>query len=211
MDNIILIGAGGHSKVVQDIVLTTPNVKLSAILDDAFTHTIKKDDLIFANTSYINEINQEEFLFCIAIGNNHIRKKIFERLSIPLKQYAKLIHPSAVVSCSAKIGNGTVIMPNAVINAGTVVGNHCIVNTGSVIEHDNAIGSYVHVSPNTTLSGTVTVEDGTHIGAGATVIPGKSIGTWTTVGAGAVVIEDIGSYITAVGVPAVKINTIDKG
>lgn len=211
MDNMILIGAGGHSKVIQDIVLTTPNIKLYAVLDEAFNHTIKKDGLIYANTNFINEINQNEFLFCIAIGNNNTRKNIFERLSIPLQQYAKLIHPSAVVSNSARIGNGTVVMPNAVINADTRVGNHCIVNTGSVIEHDNAIGSYVHVSPNATLSGTVTVEDGTHIGAGATVIPGKSIGTWATVGAGAVVIEDIESYVTAVGVPAVKINTIDKG
>src|SRR5699024_8395399 len=111
-------------------------------------HTIKKDGLIYANTNFINEINQNEFLFCIAIGNNNTRKNIVERLSIPLQQYAKLIHLSAVVSNSARKGNGTVDMPNAVINEDTRVGNHCIENTGSVIEHDNKIGSYVHIYSN---------------------------------------------------------------
>src|SRR5699024_422623 len=115
-------------KVIQDNVLTTSNIKIYAVLDEAFNHKIKKDGLIYANTKFINEINQNEFLFCIAIGNNNTRKNIFERLSIPLQQYTKLIHPSAVVSNSARIGNGTVVMPNAVINADTRLGNHCIVH-----------------------------------------------------------------------------------
>src|SRR5699024_2316605 len=140
MDNMILIGAGGHSKVIQDIVLTTPNIKLYSVISESFNHTIKKYGLIYANTNFINEINQNEFLFCIAIGNNNTPKNIFERLSIPLQQYAKLIHPSAVVIHSARIGNGIVVMPNVVINADTRGGNHCLVNKGLVILHANVIG-----------------------------------------------------------------------
>lgn len=206
MNKLILVGAGGHSEVVQDIVAANGNLDLYAIVDDAFNETVETDGIIHANTNLIEKLDINDYEFCIAIGNNHVRKKLYEKFNIPVDKYVTLIHPSAVISKSAKIGYGTVVMPNAVINADTVTGNHCIVNTNAVVEHDNVLADYVHVSPSATLAGTVSVGEGTHIGAGAVVIPGKNVGKWSVVGAGAVVIRNISENVTAVGNPAREIN-----
>ncbi|WP_188454966.1 acetyltransferase [Virgibacillus oceani] len=202
MSKLILIGAGGHSKVIKDIVALEMEMDLYAIVDDAIDQTEKLDKIIYANTSLLDSLNLKEYKFCIAIGNNYVRKKLFKKFSIPIEQYVTLIHPSAVISKGAKIGYGTVVMPNVVINADTTIGNHCIVNTNSVVEHDNILSDFVHVSPSATLSGVVSVGEGTHIGAGAVVIPVMNIGSWNTVGAGAVVVGDLDDNVTAVGVPA---------
>lgn len=202
VEHIVLIGAGGHSKVIQDIINTSNSIKLSAILDDTYNETVIEDGITHGPIHFLNDLNKNDFKFCIAIGNNETRKKLYKSLNIPLDRYVTLIHPSAIISPNVKIGNGTVIMPRAVINADVEVGNHCIVNTGAVVEHDNIISSYAHISPNATLAGTVKVGEGTQIGAGATVIQGKSIGDWSTIGAGAVVIENVSNNVTAVGVPA---------
>lgn len=202
MNKLILIGNGGHSKVIQDIVQSAGNLELYAILDDNLVETSKKNGILYSNIDYMNMINIQDFYFLIAIGDNLVRRNIYEKLSIPVNQYAVLIHPSAVISKSAKLGNGTVIMPNAVVNAASVVGNHTIINTGAIVEHDNSLGDYVHISPNATLSGTVTVKEGAHIGSAATVIPSKTIGSWSKIGAGAVVVDDITDGVTVVGVPA---------
>ncbi|MFC2947720.1 acetyltransferase [Virgibacillus sediminis] len=205
MDKLILIGAGGHSKVIQDIANASNEFETFAVVDDAIDGTNQTDGIIYANTSFIDSLQVEHFKFCIAIGNNATRREIFATLGIPIEQYAVLIHPTAVVSKSAEIGNGTVVMPNAVVNADSIIGKHCIVNTAAVVEHDNRMEDYVHISPNVTLSGIVSIGEGTHVGSGATVIPGKIIGCWCTIGAGAVVVGNIGKHVTAAGVPAKKI------
>ena len=202
MTKLILIGAGGHSKVIQDIVAENKHLKLYAILDDSLNDTVEIDGVIYSSTRLLDSLRKEDYKYCIAIGSNHIRKKLFEKLCIPMKQYITLIHPSAVISKTAKIGHGTVVMPNAVINADSVIGNHSIINTASIVEHENVLEDYVHVSPNSTLTGTVSVGEGAHVGAGATVIPGKRIGSWSIIGAGAVVINNITDSITVVGTPA---------
>ncbi len=202
MTKLILIGASGHSKVIQDIVAENEDLTLYAIVDDAIEKTNEVNGIIYANTAFLSSLNVEEYTFCLAIGNNADRKKLFERLAIPLEQYETLIHPRAVISRSAKIGYGTVIMPNAVVNADAAVGNHCIVNTAAVVEHDNKLGDYVHVSPNVGLCGKVSVGEGSHVGIGAIVIPGKKVGTWSIVGAGAVVVKDVSDGMTVIGVPA---------
>ena len=202
MTKLILIGAGGHSKVIQDIIAENKDLMLYAILDDSFNETVEVEGVFYSSTRLLDSLRHEDYKYCIAIGSNHIRKKLFEKLCIPMNQYITLIHPSAVISKTAKIGNGTVVMPNVVINADCVIGNQTIINTGSIVEHDNILEDYVHVSPNVTLTGTVFVGEGTHIGAGAVVIPGKRIGSWSIIGAGGVVIDNITDNITVVGTPA---------
>lgn len=202
MDDIILIGAGGHSKVIKEIISSSKIGRIHAILDDAITIRKVEGGVIYSDMSFINEINIMDFKYCICIGSNKVRETIYNKMNLPIENYITLIHPTAVISKSAKLGFGTVIMPNAVINADTKVGNHCIINSGAVVEHDNEIGDFAHISPNATLTGTVTIGEGSHIGAGSTIIPGKQVGSWATIGAGAVVIENIESHVTAVGIPA---------
>lgn len=210
---IVIVGDGGHSKVVQDIISADRNHKVVGYLDDRYETCVKQGPIRYGPISLGEEMlsNDRDLKFVIAIGNNQIRKYITKRLNLSLEFYATFVHPSAIVSPSAKLGYGTVIMANGVINAEASVGNHVILNSGAIIEHDNEIGDFVHVSPNATLAGAVKVGEGTHIGASATVIPNVTIGNWSTIGAGTTVIHDVPSDCTAVGVPARIIKKKIKG
>ncbi|MBO1579747.1 acetyltransferase [Bacillus sp. XF8] len=201
---IIMIGAGGHSKVIRDIIRSYGNYEIIGQLDDVYEQLKVEDGVYFgpisAAVTLMNEHTDTKFV--IAIGNNRIRKLIMERLEIPVHRYVTLIHKQSIVSLSAKIGAGTVVMPGAIINADAKIGNHVIVNTGAIIEHDNKVKDFAHISPNAVLTGSVTVGTGVHIGAGANVIPNITIGDWSIIGAGATVICDIAASCTAVGIPA---------
>src|SRR5699024_7800976 len=165
MINVILIGAGGHSKVIQDIVKSHTELTLHAVLDQNFKDRFIDNDVIYGHTDLIGEFVRQDFYFCIAIGNNKVRETLVKKLPIPNNRYISLIHPTATISSIATIGIGTVVMPQSVINADTVIGDHVIINSRAVVEHDNIINDFVHISPNATLAGTVTVEKGTHIGS----------------------------------------------
>ncbi|MGX2961372.1 acetyltransferase [Peribacillus sp. JNUCC 23] len=202
--NIAIIGKGGHSKVIEDIIFSNIEYEIVAYLDDQY------EDVKVVNGMYYGPIIGaqkmivffDELTFVIAIGNNQVRKSIADQLGLADHCFATLIHSQAVVSSSATIGRGTVVMASAVINADAKIGNHTIINTNAVVEHENTIHDFVHISPSVTLTGTVTVEEGAHIGAGAVVIPNVQIGEWSVIGAGATVIHDIPANCTAVGVPA---------
>jgi acetyltransferase EpsM len=211
---IAIIGQGGHSKVIQDIVQSNVGYQIVGYLDDKFKKVTIKDHVHIGPISSVYELIDQcnNIRFVIAIGNNKVRQSITQKLDLPVEYYATLIHKSAVISPSAKIGYGTVVMPHAIVNADTKIGHHTIINSCSVIEHDNTIGDFVHVSPNVTLAGDTKIEEGTHVGAGATVIPGVRIGSWSTIGAGATVINDLPANCTAVGVPArIKFNHVTEG
>lgn len=207
---IAIIGHGGHSKVIQDIILSNNEYEIVGYLDDRYENIVTVDNLYFGpiSTAYdmINYFHQINFV--IAIGNNKVRKAIVKKLCLSDEFYITLIHKTAVVSPSAKVGNGTVVMPNVVINADTQIGNHAIINTGSVVEHDNIIGDFVHISPRATLTGSVLIEEGAHIGAAATIIPSVKVREWSIIGAGAVVINDMPPKCIAVGIPAKVINEV---
>jgi|SRR5699024_1015640 len=202
MNNLIIIGNGGHSKVVQDIVKAQNKYSIYAVLDDAIEDTVINNDIIFSNIDFLNQLDKENFFYVIAIGNNQIRKKIVKKIDVSNERYATVIHPSAIISESSKISYGTLVMPKVVINANTLIGNHCIINTNATIEHDNKLESFVHVSPGTILSGRVKIGSETHLGSGTVVIPNINIGSESIIGAGTVITKDIPNNVTAVGVPA---------
>lgn len=191
--NVIVIGAGGHGKVIADIIVANKD-HFIGYLDDDLTKSV-----LGAINDYSKYDNCE---FVIGIGNNETRKKIS---SLPIKWYSA-IHPSAVISPSAIIGEGTVVMPNAVINADAVIGKHCIINTGAIIEHDDAINDYAHISVGAKLGGTVTIGRQSMIGIGATVKNNITIQENAIIGAGAVVVKNVEKSGTYIGVPAKLLN-----
>lgn len=205
--NIVIIGAGGHAKVIADIIAKSGDTLLG-FLDD----NIEKGTRIIADYKVIGNLNnrfpmsvtQEDIEFIIAIGDNEKRKEISEKS--PNIKYYKAIHPSAQIGLDVKIEEGTVVMANAVINSSTKIGKHCIINTGAIIEHDNIIENYVHISPNATLCGTVTVGEETHIGAGTTIKNNINICKKCIIGAGAVVVKNIEEEGKYVGIPVTKMN-----
>ena len=212
--NIAIIGQGGHSKVITDLVRLNNDHVIIGYFDD------KYEKLTIVNNTYFGPIQLAKKLlnyfkdikFLIAVGDNKTRNLLAQNLGLSEEYYISLIHPSAIISPSAKIGHGTVIMANSVVHAGTEIGNHSIINTCAVVEHDNRLGDFVHISPNATLTGAVLVEEGVHIGAGANIIPNMTIGKWAVIGAGSTVIKNIPSHCTAVGIPAkVKMKNVQGG
>ncbi|MCS7461033.1 acetyltransferase [Paenibacillus doosanensis] len=201
---LAVIGEGGHSKVILDLIRAEESYSLTAILDDKYDSLMLRDGVYVGPVASAFRLlkHMAGLKFVVAIGNNEVRKSIVSRLGLSNEHYVSLVHKTAVISKSASIGQGTVIMANTIVNADAHVGNHSIINTGAIIEHDNRIGDFVHVAPKATLTGAVIAREGTMIGAGATIIPGKNIGDWAVIGAGATVISDIPSHCTAVGTPA---------
>ncbi|MBS9775998.1 MAG: acetyltransferase [Fusobacterium sp.] len=211
MKNIVIIGAGGHAKVVADIILKRKselNEKLNIIgfLDDNYKNLKYKkifDISILGKMDLIKEFKNKDYYYVVAIGNNKIREKIVKENS-ELKYYTA-IHPSVIIGNEVEIKDGTVVMANVVINSYSYIGKHCILNTASIIEHDNLIEDYVHISPNSTLCGGVKIDKYTWVGAGSTVIQGINIGENNMIGAGSVVLNKIDGNIIVVGNPARKI------
>lgn len=201
MKKIVLLGNGGHSKVIQAMIHRTDGYILAGILDQAIESYYETNNVFYDNTdSLSNYIN--DYLFVIAIGDNYIRDSIIKRHNLNENNFTSIIDANAIITPDISIGTGTVVMPGVVINPGSTIGKHSIVNTRAVVEHDNTLGDFVHISPNATLAGTVTVKDFVHVGSGATVIPNKTVHQHSVIGAGAVVTEDIDENSVAVGVPA---------
>lgn len=202
--DMYLYGASGHCKVIIDVITESGKSEIKGILDDN-----PKLDMIFNipvfNTKMFETFSDKQLI--IAVGDNRTRKKIVENISAI---YKIGIHPKSIVSCYAKIDEGTVVMAGAILNPDAIIGKHCIINTAAVIEHDCKLDDFVHISPNAALAGGVAVGEGTHIGIGATVIQGIKIGKWVTIGAGTVVINDVPDYAVVVGNPG-KIIKYNKG
>ena len=196
-EQVIVIGGGGHAKVVIDCILASGD-SVCGILDDALETGSRILDIpVIGKTTDYRNVSDRKFI--IAIGNNAVRRHIAESMQV---QWYTAVHPHAIVSKFAQIDVGSVVLANAVINAGAFIGKHCIINTGAIAEHDNHIADYVHLSPSVSLGGTVSVGEGTHIGIGATVRNNIQICGGCTIGAGAVVVKDITEPGIYVGVPA---------
>ncbi len=209
--NVVVIGHGGHSKVISDVIHASEGNKVIGYLDSKYEEVVMINNLFLGPISSVIHIKEKnkDVKFLMAIGNNKTRKAIVEMLDLTMDDYITITHPSASISSSAKIGRGTVVMPNTVINADAVIGDHCIINTGSIVEHDCLLEDYVHLCPNSTITGTVTLGEGVFLGSSSTIIPNKRIGAWTTIGAGATVIDDLPEFCVAVGTPAkVKVENI---
>lgn len=183
-----LYGASGHGKVIKEI-LEAQGVRVDGFIDDNPEIGQLCGLPVLHSADKVDEV-------IVSIGVNSTRKKVTKKL---ICRFPLAVHPSAVCSLSATIGEGTVVMAGAIINAESVIGNHCIINTGSSIDHECVIGNYVHISPHVTLCGNVRVGEGSWIGAGSTIIPGVRIGRWCVVGAGSVVTKDIPDGYLAVG------------
>lgn len=208
MKKIVLIGAGGHCKVIIDIIRSTNEYEIIGITDNNVTSRVF-DIPIIGDDTILGSIHNTgvDYAF-IAIGslkNINIRNNIYANLKNIGFKLPVLIHKSAIVSPFSYIGEGTCIMPGAIVNPGVNIEENCIVNTGSVIEHDCNIGYNTHISPNVSIAGGVNIGFNSHLGIGCTIIQERNIGNNVTIGAGSVVIKDIKDFTLAVGVPSREI------
>jgi sugar O-acyltransferase (sialic acid O-acetyltransferase NeuD family) len=203
---MIILGAGGHTKVLIDALLrqsanllgiTDPNpgkigesiLGVPVIGDDDKIRAYSPDSIELVNG--IGIINSEKR-----------RQQIFENFKRQGYKFASVIHDSAVLLSEVELSEGVQIMAGAVIQPGSKIGTNSIINSKACIDHDSIIGDHVHVAPGVTISGGVQIGDGTLIGAGATIIQGIIIGAYSIVAAGAVVIRDVLDGMTVMGIPA---------
>ena len=195
MANTYLFGASGHGKVIKDI-LNANGVKVEAFVDD------NSELNECAGRPVLHDVKGRSPMI-VSIGNCRIHKQVVERLIAINKdiEFATAIHPSAVVSPSAKIGEGTVVMAGAVINADAVIGRHCIINTGATVDHDCVIEDYCHIAPGAHISGATHIGEGTWFGVGACAIQCLNIGKWNLIGAGSVVVKDLPDNVVVYGNP----------
>ncbi|WP_160112402.1 acetyltransferase [Salicibibacter kimchii] len=206
MKRVVVLGNGGHGKVIQDIINHySTEYQLAGVLDDHYTSFVNNGMNFFegliSDANYLSR-SYPDLFFIVGIGDNRARKSVVDKLDIPRHRYATVIHPSAMISPTSEIGNGVAVIAGAIVNPHSQINDHVILNTSSSVGHDCQIEDYVHISPRVAIAGGTKVQEGAHLGIGSVTIPGVEVGRWSTVGAGGVVTDHIPDDTLAVGVPA---------
>lgn len=207
----LIWGAGGHGKVVADLVRSLGHTVLGYVDGDpaklGFVAEPGGTKVIMTEGDFVPQCKDDRPLMpgaatavAIAIGANQARLLAADR--VPHDLMPPLAHPSAVVSASATLGAATVVFPNAVVNAAARIGRAVIVNSAAVVEHDCVVGDGVHIAPGAIVLGGANVHDLAWLGAGSVVLPEVRVGFRAVVGAGAVVTRDVPDGATVVGNPA---------
>ena len=204
----VVVGAGAQGRVTLETWRAArPDARFVFLDDDASLHG---RDILGARVegpvARAKDLGGEVL---VALGNNRTRLSVAQKLE-GLVRFGVAIHPSAIVSPSAKIGAGTVILPRAVVHTGANVGEHVVINTGVVVEHDAEIARGASLSPGTTSGGRIVVGEGAFVGTGVTLGPRVRVGSGSVVGAGSVVVRDIPDGVLAYGVPARAVRAIDE-
>ncbi len=203
---ILILGAGGHGRVVLDILLASRRHDVAGFLDNnAAVHGRRVDGLpvhgaIDDLADKAAELDVQGAI--VAIGDNGVRRGLARLVDQSGLELVSAVHPSATLAHNATIGRNTVIAAGAVVCAHCQVGDSVILNTGCIIDHQTVICEGCHVCPGVRIAGRVLVEPGAFIGIGATIVPKVTLGYESIIGAGSVVIEDVPPMTTVVGVPA---------
>jgi sugar O-acyltransferase (sialic acid O-acetyltransferase NeuD family) len=202
---VVIVGAGGHGRVVLDILIRARRTKVVGFLDsNPATHGRRMDGVpILGDLSALSDLRKQGVEGAIvAIGDNGVRRSFADEIEASGIEMINAIHPSANLAHNVRIGRNVVIAAGALVCAHCQIGDSAILNTGSIVDHESMIGTAAHICPGARLAGRVSVESGAFIGIGATVLQGLRIGCEAIVGGGAVVIRDVPRMETVVGVPA---------
>lgn len=207
MSGLLVVGAGGHGRVVADTAMEDGRWDKIAFLDDRYAQI---DSImnwpVLGTLLQAQEYLQEYPDLIVALGENSLRVKLlmsYKKLGFKLPV---LVHPSAFVSRAARVNPGTVVFPRAAVNAGAGIGFGSIINTGAVVDHDCLLGEGVHICPGASLAGDVKVGNYSWVGIGTSVIQNVTIGENVFIGAGSVIVKDIGSNVKVFGVPGRVVN-----
>ena len=203
---VLVIGAGGHAKVLIEALLASSAV-IAGIVDSdrSLAGSMVLGVPVLGGDEVVGEFPPEEIHLVNGLGSTGLpgaRRRIFDEFRGLGYYFASVVHPSAIVASDVVLHEGAQVMAGAVIQPGASIGGNSIVNTRASVDHDCVIAAHVHVAPGVTMSGGVRVGEATHIGTAAAVIQGVSIGRGCLVAAGAVVTRDIADGAKVRGVPA---------
>ena len=199
---IVVIGAGGHARVIVDC-LRMAGWNVIGCTDSDPTPRNCAGVPVIGTDDMLGKLRDDGIAhaFC-ALGNNRLRQRVGDGLVGFGFALPAIICPSAIVSPSVQIGAGVAILPGAVVNVDSVIGALAIINTNASVDHDGIIGRAAHIGPGTALAGKVEVGERTFIATGSAVIPQRRIGSDSLIGAGSVVISDLPANVVAFGNPA---------
>ena len=201
-NNLIVIGSGGHARVVADAARSAGFV-LHGFIDINYhgqnEHILERP--VIGGIELLHELDNQKYSIIVAIGDNS--KRAYHYLQAQKKGFSTptVIHPTAVVSNDCLIENGVFINTSAIINAEAIIRENAIINTSAIIEHEVVVGEHSHIGPGVKVGGRTIIGKRTFIGIGASVIDKVKIGTNVIIGAGSVIIENVKNNCTVVGVP----------
>lgn len=203
---LVVVGAGGHARPVVDAAMES-GWEVVGILDVDYSGEAERilARPVLGGLEILARPDHENTHVIVAIGDGKRRAKLYDDIACTGRRFASVVHPTAIVSLHARVGDGTFVNAGAIVNAGVTIGQDCIINTGAIVDHECAIGRHAHVGPGVRLGGRVRVGDYSFLGIGATVIDKIVIGSEAIVGAGSVVIRNVEQGATVVGVPAARI------
>ena len=211
----VVLGAGGHGRVLVDLLHRLGEPVPAAVLDpDEDLHGTKVLDVpVRGADELLSEFAPADYVLVNGVGSvrsTRPRRDLYLHHRDRGYRFATLVHPNGDVARDTVLGQGVQVLSGAVVNPGAEVGENAIVNTGAVVEHDCTLGAHVHAATGAVAAGGVRLGEGVHLGAGATVIQGVEVGERTVIGAGAVVIRDLPPGVVAVGVPARIVDEIEE-
>lgn len=198
---LVVIGAGGHCRAVIDIAQSA-GLLPSVVVDTRFAGQTEEILGVVVRGSAVLDSLESGDVIAIAIGDNAARREWFDKAMEAGWNLPNIVHPSAVVSRYARLGQGNIVNAGVVINAEVEIGDNCIINSGAIVDHETQIGSHCHIGPGAKIAGRVKIGDESLLGIGSNVIDRISIGSSVTVGAGAAVVQNVGDARTVAGVPA---------
>lgn len=206
---IAVYGAGGHGRVVVDIlqqlVAAGENILIAGYIDDApLLYGQKLNGVpVLGGADCLR--NPDFDAIVPAVGNNLIRKDVYNEIKTHNITLFSAVHPRAIVSDSAHLGEGCVLAAGVIVNPECIIHDNVILNTGCTIDHHNLINAHAHIAPGANLGGDVVIGTGAMVGIGATVMPGRAVGEWSVVGASACVVHPVADNQVVVGVPAAPV------
>jgi sugar O-acyltransferase (sialic acid O-acetyltransferase NeuD family) len=213
MKKIVIIGSGGHARVILSEILLLKKFKVLGFIDDYLPekYVVDKEKKLvnLGKIRNISSIISNDTYGIIGVGENHLRKKIVNQIKKIKKNFkwATIISRNAIVAKKVSVGDGTVIIPGSVINNGTKIGNHCIINTRSSIGHDNFFSDFSSSGPGVTVGGGVFVGESSYLGIGSTVIQGIKIMENTIIGGHSFVNKNCKKNSVYFGIPAKRIKS----
>jgi UDP-perosamine 4-acetyltransferase len=201
---LLVVGAGGHAKVVIDAALEAGFDIAGVIGTAADAPEVLGHRVTFDPSAVVSDG------FIVAIGDNEVRSRRFAECRAAGMTPSTVAHPSSILGRNVAIGEGTFIAAGVVINAGARIGADSILNTGCSVDHDCVVGEHSHIGPQVALCGAVTLGEGVLLGVGSCAAPGASVGAWSVVGAGAAIVDALPADSVCVGVPARAVRTLDE-
>ncbi|MCI3181570.1 transferase [Caulobacter sp. CCUG 60055] len=199
---ILVVGAGGYGRCVADAAILA-GYEVLAFVDREPAPGLELFGKPVVDERAVLDGRFSDAAVVVAVGDNCLRERIVTRFSEARNcLFPSIIHPRAVVSSSAAIGPGTVVLGGSVVSASASIGQHCSLYPNSVTEHEADLGDFVTLAPAAALGGKVSLGARTFVGLGAVVRHNISLGEDCVVGAGATVLSDVPARQIVVGTPA---------